>query len=475
MNFLFYDTETTGINTAYDQIVQFAAIRTDGDLNESVRFNLRSRLLPYVVPSPHALKVTGLTIHDLQNPQHLTHYEMVCEIQRALIGWGATVHVAYNGMRFDEEMLRQALYQTCHKPYITNIDTNTRADALTLVQTAAVLHPETIVVPISEKGRRVFKLDQLAPANGFDHSNAHDALADVEATIFLAKLVQTRCADVWRRWLQFASKARVSSFISETPAFLMVEPTRQTARVVTCLGSSATHPNVAYAWNLSFDPQSFAAMTDQELLAVIRKPGSPVRRIKTNTGPVFFSLEETPNHLLAGVTPEIYNRRSAELAGYRGFSRRVVDIMAASEPVYEPSKYIERQIYDGFWSKQDDLRLRTFHSANWEDRVEIAEELEDPRLLWLARRLIWIERPELCSLKLNNDYSAEKARRLLAKEDGDGWNTLHTVDQELTKVLEGLSEDAAAPFQAYRAFLAEKRAECEQFLERRTPESLGHA
>lgn len=65
MNLVFYDTETTGINTNYDQIVQFAAIRTDGDLNESVRFNLRSRLLPYVVPSPYALQVTGLTIDDL--------------------------------------------------------------------------------------------------------------------------------------------------------------------------------------------------------------------------------------------------------------------------------------------------------------------------------------------------------------------------------------------------------------------------
>jgi len=34
MGFVFYDTETTGTNTAFDQILQFAAVRTDDDLGE---------------------------------------------------------------------------------------------------------------------------------------------------------------------------------------------------------------------------------------------------------------------------------------------------------------------------------------------------------------------------------------------------------------------------------------------------------
>jgi exodeoxyribonuclease I len=31
--FLFYDIETTGLSRAFDQILEFAAIRTDGGLN----------------------------------------------------------------------------------------------------------------------------------------------------------------------------------------------------------------------------------------------------------------------------------------------------------------------------------------------------------------------------------------------------------------------------------------------------------
>ena len=38
--FLFYDIETTGLSRAFDQILEFAAIRTDLDLNEIERFQV---------------------------------------------------------------------------------------------------------------------------------------------------------------------------------------------------------------------------------------------------------------------------------------------------------------------------------------------------------------------------------------------------------------------------------------------------
>ena len=37
MGFIFYDTETTGTDTTFDQILQFAAIHTDSELNEIER------------------------------------------------------------------------------------------------------------------------------------------------------------------------------------------------------------------------------------------------------------------------------------------------------------------------------------------------------------------------------------------------------------------------------------------------------
>jgi exonuclease I len=43
-SFVFYDTETTGTDTAFDQILQFAAIRTDDNMRELDRFEIRCRL-----------------------------------------------------------------------------------------------------------------------------------------------------------------------------------------------------------------------------------------------------------------------------------------------------------------------------------------------------------------------------------------------------------------------------------------------
>ena len=55
MPFIFYYTETTGTRTFFDQILQFAAIKTDDELNVLDTFNIRCRLLPYIVPAPGAL------------------------------------------------------------------------------------------------------------------------------------------------------------------------------------------------------------------------------------------------------------------------------------------------------------------------------------------------------------------------------------------------------------------------------------
>jgi len=60
--FLFYDIETTGLNRAFDQVLQFAAIRTDRRLNEIDRHNIKVKLRPDVVPSPAAILTNRISI-----------------------------------------------------------------------------------------------------------------------------------------------------------------------------------------------------------------------------------------------------------------------------------------------------------------------------------------------------------------------------------------------------------------------------
>lgn len=50
-SFVFYDTETSGLSKAFDQILQFAAVQTDGELiigdEAENSFTLRARRMPH--------------------------------------------------------------------------------------------------------------------------------------------------------------------------------------------------------------------------------------------------------------------------------------------------------------------------------------------------------------------------------------------------------------------------------------------
>lgn len=172
MSFVFFDTETTGLKHGFDQIVHFAAIRTDTNLDEIDRFEVRSRLLPHVVPHPSALYTNGLPIARLLDEGLPSHYDMVRTIRDKLLSWSPSIFAGYNSIRFDEEMLRHALFQTLHPAYLTSNHGNCRADVLGLVMAAATLSPACLSVPRGPEGRPVYRLEGLAAANGIAHASA---------------------------------------------------------------------------------------------------------------------------------------------------------------------------------------------------------------------------------------------------------------------------------------------------------------
>src|SRR6056297_1090841 len=96
MSYVFYDTETTGTDTTFDQILQFAAIRTDGNLNALDRFEIRCRLLPHVVPAPGALLATRVTPAMLTDRSLPSHYEAMLTIAQKLREWSPAIVTGYN-------------------------------------------------------------------------------------------------------------------------------------------------------------------------------------------------------------------------------------------------------------------------------------------------------------------------------------------------------------------------------------------
>ena len=136
MNYVFYDFETTGRSSTWDQIIQVGAVLVNDTFDVLDRFEARCSLKPGTVPEPGALLVNKTT-PDMLKKTNLSHFGMVQLIKETFEKWSPAMFIGYNSLSFDEEFLRKTF----------------------------------------------FKLDYIASMNGISHDNAHYAMGDVLATL----------------------------------------------------------------------------------------------------------------------------------------------------------------------------------------------------------------------------------------------------------------------------------------------------
>lgn len=442
MSFVFYDTETTGTHTAFDQILQFGAIRTDYELRELERFDIRCRLLPHVVPSPKALLTNGIDVQRLTDPTLPSHYEMVRAIKTKLEEWSPAIFVGHNSMRFDEHLLRQAFYQTLHPPYLTNTNGNGRMDSLPVLQAAHFLEPDVLTVPVSEKGRPTFSLERLAPANGFAHDAAHDAMGDTEGTLYLCRLVHERAEGVWSNCVRFARKAAVLDYAQpgEVFAFVGFSYGRAYVRMVTAIGPNPERDSDLYVFDLSYDPHDLSALNDDHLRKLLAKSPRPVRRLRANAAPCIVPYDDLPAAArvqLPGV--EQLESRATYIRENGDLRERLMAAVLEGREESEPSVHVEEQIYDSFTDPEDQARMTAFHEAGWSERAVLLGRLADPRLQILGERILYSESPEVMDESQLSFYRADVARRLLAEEGTVPWLTLPQAMRETDELLAGLT------------------------------------
>ena len=244
------------------------------------------------VPSIGAMKVTGVTAEQLVDPTIPTHFEMVREVHAVMSGWSPATVVGYNTIRFDEELLRQAFYQSLLPIYLTNTGGNSRLDILKAAQAVYAFAPDALIWPISEKGKPVFKLDQLAPANGFAHENAHDALADVEATIFIAKLIKQRAPEIWNALLRYRGKADASRHALTCPYLPVTKPGFGSAKssLIASLQPNPDNTGELIGYDLRFDRTDLETKSEAEIAELVVGKSSPIVSVKVNNCPVLLPM-----------------------------------------------------------------------------------------------------------------------------------------------------------------------------------------
>ncbi|GLS37299.1 exodeoxyribonuclease I [Mesorhizobium tianshanense] len=440
MSFVLYDVETTGLAKRFDQIVHFAAVYTDSELRINDRLQIRCRLMPHIVPSPEAMHLTGLRIGRLTDPALPSHFEMVTEIRQALQSWCPALFLGFNSLSFDEEFLRQAFYLCLHDAYLTNTQRSARADVLNLCRMTAALRPDVMKPALDATGRAVFKLKQLAEANGVAMTQAHDAMADVLTMHALCEIVRTRAPEIWSQFMRFSQKASVDSFMTGEEAFLVSETVgnQHRTRLVTRIGQHSEQVIRHYCLDLSADFDHLRGLSHDELIALCKTADRPIVTVRTNVAPTLWALyDATPEHLAPFDEAEILER-VAHLRDDRPFLERLRAAAQAAERAYLPSPHVEEQLYErGFPPPQDKALMARFHAAPWEQRQGIARQFADERYRRLAMRLVYFERPDLLSTELRLTLQQQVRKRVLEADVNTPWRSVVKARRESEALIAG--------------------------------------
>lgn len=419
MSFVFYDTETTGLSTRFDQIVHFAAIKTDHELKELDRFEVRSRLREHVIPHPEALCISDLSIRQLLDPTLPSHYEMACAIREKLVAWSPSIFAGYNSIRFDEEFLRQAFYQTLHPIYLTSFHGNGRADVMGLVLSAAASSPSSLVVPVAESGRPSFKLIDIAAANSVVHSKIHNAMSDAEATIELCRRLRDSAPDAWQSFVRFSNKAAVTDFVSGEDAFALTEfygGEAYTSPVV-LLGNQTGVPAGRFCLVLNAATRSIIDAPGDELAALLFAKPSPVRRFRVNSAPVLTPLYELEDGRFDMPIDDIENL-AREIRADVALCTRIIAAYESRTSSWPVSEYVEGRIYECLPSPSDLRLMERFHQKSWEERARLLDLIEDERFRILGERLVHHEAPQALSSVQADRVVSELASRVGESSNG---------------------------------------------------------
>lgn len=443
MGFVFYDLETTGLSPAYNQPLQFAAIRTDDSFAEIERVNLRCRIAPHIIPAPQALVVTGVTPAQLIDPALPTLFEFTQTVMELIERWAPATWVGFNSIRFDEEVLRQTFYQNLQPNiYATQFNGNNRLDILTAVYAVWCRNPALLNWPTDDTGRTTFKLDRLAPANGFNAHNAHDALGDVEATIHIARLIANGDSDLWSAILHNRDKQNVVATLETfQPVKLVLRfgggPPRS---YVGCFcGTADGNPtNAAFLDLEAVDPEALMQADDAELFQAVDGTPQIIRSFATNKVPSLFPIANPhPDHL----------RKASLIAANPAFRARVGQAMAARyvDDPDAPPPSVEKQIHGGFYANADRDLLTEFQRADWPRRCEIVNLLTDARLRQLGRRLIAIHAPSALTLEEAAQFKAFLHERWNAPDTPEiEWTTIASATRAIAELQAVPGADQAA-------------------------------
>jgi exodeoxyribonuclease-1 len=455
--FLWHDYETFGAVPRRDRPAQFAAIRTDADLNEIGEPVMQfCKPAPDFLPDPVSCLITGITPQQCLE-QGIPEYQFAALIEKEL-AQSDTIGVGYNTIRFDDEVTRFLFWRNLIDPYAREWQNGCgRWDILDMVRTAYALRPDGITWPKHEDGRTSFKLEHLSAANGIVHEAAHDAVSDVRATIALARLIKEKQPKLFDFCLSLRKKDKVQDEInlSQPRPLLhvtgMIPVERGCVTLVWPLAQHPTNKNEVIVWDLSCDPSELAGMDAETMrLRMFTKADElpegvtrlPIKTIHINKSPIV--IGNTKAYL-----PILEQRWGMDVATVMQHAERAAslpDMSATWNKVFkrdaEGTPDVDEDLYGGFVGNNDRRLLTQLRKLTPEQLTKASASFDDMRLEELLFRYRARNFPHTLDESEQQRWQEHRAARLL--EGADGARSVQQLSDEIDNMHENADERGEA-------------------------------
>ena len=471
-NFVFYDFETSGLNKDFDQILQIGAVLVDESFQIKDKMDISCRLKKNIIPAPEALLINKISIDQLKSHK-VSHYYLVEELRQKFEEWSPACFVGFNSIGFDEDVLRQGLFQSFNFPYLTSAKGNTRLDVLKLARAVSAFAQNSIAIPLGKNNKPSFKLQNLTKVNQVTHDNAHDAMGDVIATLELAKKIKSNAGEVWDVLVAYKKGDDIGKKIFNEDFVcyqdLIFGKIYNFAATFVCF-----HPVYGKSWlcafDLKHDPRPLFDLGFSELKQALFSTPTKIRQISLNKMPVVLSKENfSALEDYKEIGMEEILKRSKLVKDNHDFSSKVHDIIeekvrekqdSASQD--EDDHFPEHSIHQSSiqMSRQDRILLPQFQKGNWEEKAKTYKSFQDSVLQYFGKLLIYEEQPDALSKEELSSIKKVIAEKLLTTNQRP-WITFPDAFKKIDDLRQ--EKDADQKFlKDYDLFLQDLQAKHEQ-------------
>jgi len=427
-SFLFYDLETYGTDPRTSRVAQFAAIRTDAELNEiDEPISVFVKPADDLLPSPIATLITGIA------PQAALRDGMTEAAAFALIfdemSRPETCSVGYNSLRFDDEFVRYGLFRNFYDAYEREWrGGNSRWDLLDVMRLAHALRPDGLVWPKREDGATSFKLEHLAEANGVRIGDAHEALSDVRALIGLARKFKAAQPKLWDYALKLRDKrfaAGLIDVVTMTPVLHVSQRFPANRLCAAPVLPLARHPHIdnrVLVFDLGQDPEALLRLESDEIADRLYTPAADLpegesrialKEVHLNRCPALVAWDHLRESDFARlcIDPLEVQQRAAHVREAGSALVEKVRRVFASERQRSPAD-ADASLYDGFIGDGDKRLFRDVRITPPEALGARAFGFRDarlPELLFRYRARNW---PQTLSTSERARWDDYRRRRL---------------------------------------------------------------